>query len=150
LNPSWDDIKNLIEESRLTGDIQRTADRVRFTAEIFTPSELVCRLLSRLPIDSLGPGQTVLDPACGDGQFLFAVKLIKMTFFGMNEKSALEDLYGIDLLAENVNICRRRLGGGSIAIGNALHPEEIVEGQMPEDIRILENIFDTYQPALFR
>jgi hypothetical protein len=119
------------------------------TAEVFTPSALVCRILSELPLEALGPGKKVLDPACGDGQFLFAVKMVKTVMFGMTEEDALNDIFGVDLVAENVEICRRRLGGGSIAIGNSLSPEERIEGQTARDRRILSLIFDREQESPF-
>lgn len=139
----------MTEESRLDVHFDRSADRIRLTAEVFTPSELVCRLLSQVPEEVFAPGKLVLDPACGDGQFLFAAKMAKICIFDMSEDDALNDLYGIDLLVENVQLCKRRLGGGNIVVGNALRPDEFVEGQGPEDVQILRKIFETSQLSLF-
>ena len=148
-NQWWDEILEDLEESRATIQINRSAERVRLTAEVFTPSELVCRLLKSLPPESFGPGKLILDPACGDGQFLFAVKLAKMRIHGMDESAALMEIFGVDLLAENVVLCRRRLGGGQIAVGNALRPSERVPGQTSSDRKMLAEIFDGIQASLF-
>jgi len=145
----WTEIVRETERSRLKHHVERATERVRLTAEVFTPSELVGRLLSTLPKEALSPGRLVLDPACGDGQFLYAVKLAKMLIWGMNEEDALRDLYGVDLVLENVEICRKRLGGGFIALGNALRPSEAVPGQTQYDRDLLETMFDESQPTLF-
>ena len=145
----WHEIVRRVHDSQADHQVERTADRVGLTAEIFTPAELVGRLLSSLPPDALSPGRLVLDPACGDGQFLLAVKLAKMLIWGMTEEDALAEIYGVDIIAENVAICRQRLGGGFIAVGNALRPEELVEGQTDSDRRLLEHIFGAAEPTLF-
>lgn len=122
--------------------ISRSRERVQVTAEIFTPSELVLQMLQRLPIKIFEPGRTILDPACGDGQFLVAAKWVKILHFGMSEEEALRDLYGIDIMADNVVICRSRLGGGTIVVGDALNPMRKVDGQTAEHRQILLNLVD--------
>ena len=146
---SWDEIAQRTEASRIHAAVERSSKRVRLTAEVFTPSDLVCRLLRLVPSDALGPGRTVLDPACGDGQFLYAVKMAKMLIFGMTEDAALSELYGVDIVAQNVDLCRKRLGGGYIAVGNSLIPCQVVADQTDADRKIMSLIFSTAQPSLF-
>jgi len=124
-------------------------ERVRRTAEIFTPTPLVIDLLRTVPKDSFAPGKKVLDPACGDGQFLSAVKFAKIIFWGQSEEAALADLFGIDIVAENVFLCRLRLGGGTIVIGDALNPRREVEGQTEHDRYKLEEIVGSGALTLF-
>lgn len=145
----WDDIRSHMDDHS-EGTLIRSRERVQVTAEIFTPSELVLQMLQRLPIETLGPGKTVLDPACGDGQFLVAAKWIKILHFGMSEKDALRDIYGIDIMADNVAICQARLGGGTVIIGDALNPLREVPGQTVADRRILlDLVYGSGQLALF-
>ena len=145
----WTDIHSRMDD-RPEATISRSRERVQVTAEIFTPSELVLQMLQRLPIDIFGPGRTVLDPACGDGQFLVAAKWVKILHFGMSEQDALRDIYGIDIMADNVAICRSRLGGGTIVVGDALNPLRKVTGQTADHRRILRSLVDnSSQLALF-
>lgn len=137
----WADIQSRMDD-RPEVTIARSQERVRVTAEIFTPSELVLQMLQRLPIKILGPGRTVLDPACGDGQFLVAAKWVKILHFGMSEQDALRDIYGIDIMADNVAMCRSRLGGGTIVVGDALNPMREVIGQTADHRRSLRSLFD--------
>ena len=123
----WNQIQKEIDES--IDYIYRSSDRIKSTGEIFTPSELIVSLFKDVDIDRFAPKKTFLDPACGDGQFLMGVKLVKMYFHNMTEESALEDVYGIDIMRDNVDICKKRLGGGCIVMGNTLHPKKRLEGQ---------------------
>ena len=135
----WDDIRSRMDGSH--GEmIARSRDRIRVTAEIFTPSDLVIQMVQRLPLEVFRPGKTVLDPACGDGQFLVAAKWIKVLHFGMSEEDALRDIYGIDIMADNVAVCRLRLGGGTVVIGDALNPMRPIAGQTEYDRQILRDL----------
>lgn len=135
-NRIWTEIRSRMDD-RPEITISRSRERVQVTAEIFTPSELVLQMLQRLPIKIFEPGRTILDPACGDGQFLVAVKWVKILHFGMSEREALRDIYGIDIMSDNVAICQARLGGGTVVVGDALNPLREVPGQTVADRRIL-------------
>ena len=128
---NWEKIKEKMNEHGYMSGIDRMTDRVKKTAEVFTPTDLVIKILQKMDINSFSPKKTVLDPACGDGQFLFPVKLIKMYHFGMSEEEALQDIYGIDIMQDNVDICRKRLGGGNIYCDDFLNPKT------PEVIKLL-------------
>lgn len=132
----------LAQHEYMTG-IERTAARVRATAEVFTPSALVIEMLQRFDLDLLGPGRTVLDPACGDGQFLVAAKWIKILHHAMDEQAALNDLYGVDIMRDNVDLCRHRLGGGTIVMGDTLNPTRQLPGQTAQDRELMVRLFGT-------
>jgi hypothetical protein len=129
----WAEVARRCEEHGYMHGVERTVERVRATGEVFTPTPLVIEMLQGLPLDALAPGKTVLDPACGDGQFLVAAKWVKVLFHGMSESAALADLYGIDIMRDNVDLCLRRLGGGTIVMGNALDPFVRLEDQTDEE-----------------
>ena len=84
----WDKIANKINDHVYMSSIDRDKQRIQSTAEIFTPTDLVIEMLSKIDINRLGIGKTVLDPACGDGQFLVAVKYIKVYIHQMSEEEA--------------------------------------------------------------
>jgi SAM-dependent methyltransferase len=145
----WDEVAARMDEHGYMKGVERTVDRVRRTGEVFTPTKLVIDMVRRLPLEQFAPGRTILDPACGDGQFLIAAKWIKVLFHGMAENEAVEDLFGVDIMSDNVELCRRRLGGGTILVGDALKADRAVPGQTEEDRRAMRRIFggDDTQPA---
>ena len=81
-------------------------DRVKQLGEVFTPTELVLEILDQLPDQVWEDGKTYLDPTCGNGQFLAAVLIIKIS---LGHRNALSSIYGVDLMRDNVDECRQRL-----------------------------------------
>ena len=89
--------------------VERDKLRVKATGEVFTPTELVREMLEKLPIDQFqDPSKTFLDNSCGDGQFLGEVIIRKMEN-GSTFEQALSTTYGVDLMQDNVALCRERL-----------------------------------------
>jgi hypothetical protein len=89
--------------------VERDQARVKATGEVFTPTPLVGEVLDQLPQDLFSdPDKTFLDNSCGDGQFLGEV-LIRKIESGSTFEQALSTVYGIDLMKDNVEECRRRL-----------------------------------------
>jgi len=129
----WKRIATHTDQHGYMSGVERMSDRVKATGEVFTPTPLVIEILQAMPIDSFAPGKTVLDPACGDGQFLVPVKYLKMYHFGMSEQAALDDLYGVDIMRDNVDLCLERLGGGHVLMGDALYPSKRLESQTEEE-----------------
>lgn len=105
LKQTVDHIRN---RSYMSG-VEREQSRVKATGEVFTPTPLVQEVLDKMPqelfIDST---KTFLDPSCGDGQFLGEVLIRKMEN-GIDFETALSTIYGIDLMQDNVDLCRERL-----------------------------------------
>jgi len=89
--------------------VEREKVRVKATGEVFTPTTLVQEILDQLPNSTFtDPTKTVLDPSCGDGQFLGEV-LIRKIENGIDFETALSTIYGVDLMEDNVGLCRERL-----------------------------------------
>jgi hypothetical protein len=130
-----------MDEHRYMNGVERTVDRVRATGEVFTPTDLVVEMIAGVPVERFAPGKTVLDPACGDGQFLVAAKWVKVLAHGMSEPDATADLYGIDIMRDNVDLCRLRLKGGTIVMGNALDPFASLDGQTEEERSLMRGLF---------
>ena len=89
--------------------IDRENARVKATGEVFTPTPLVQEVLDQLPQEQfVDPSKLFLDPSCGDGQFLGEV-LIRKIENGSTFEQALSTVYGVDLMQDNVELCRERL-----------------------------------------
>src|SRR5664280_1069227 len=106
----WAEIARRMDEHGYMRGVELTVERVQATGEVFTPTALVIEILAGVPLERFAPGRTILDPACGDGQFLVAAKWVKVLHHGMTEADALTDIYGVDIMRDNVDLCRRRLG----------------------------------------
>lgn len=81
-------------------------ERVKKFAEVFTPDWVVNEMVDAID-DSLR-NATVLEPACGEGPFLQNI-LIRKLIYGVPPTEALKTLYGVELLEDNVALCRQRL-----------------------------------------
>ncbi len=145
MNDLWSLVANQLNEHTYMTGIERPTERVHATAEIFTPTTLVVEILRYLDLELFAPGQTVLDPACGDGQFLAAAKCVKIFHHGMSETAACADLFGVDLMRDNVDLCIVRLGGGTIVMGDTLDPTRRLDDQTDVEHKRMIELFD--EPA---
>jgi len=136
----WDKIRDVMNTHSYMSSIDRDKQRIQSTAEIFTPTDLVIEMLSNIDINRLGAGKTVLDPACGDGQFLIAVKCVKIYIHQMAEEEALNDIYGVDIMRDNVDLCKKRLGGGTILMGDSLNPTKRLDQQTDDEYYKLQRL----------
>ena len=143
LKTMWDKIKDCMNDHSYMGEIDRDEYRIKATAEIFTPTDLVIDMLQKTDLDCFLPGKTVLDPACGDGQFLVAIKYVKILIHGMTESDALQDIYGVDIMRDNVDLCKKRLGGGTVLMGDSLFPEKELPEQTEEEHKQMGILFST-------
>jgi hypothetical protein len=95
--------------------VERDKLRKKQTAEVFTPTPLVQEILDKLekqdPTLFHDPTKTFLDNSCGDGQFLSEVVIRKMEQSGCTLEQALSTVYGVELMCDNVEECKRRLAG---------------------------------------
>jgi hypothetical protein len=111
-------IQDYIEHSRnhsYMSGIERDKLRIKETAEVFTPTPLVQEMLDKLEESDSelfsNPTKTFLDPSCGDGQFLSEVVIRKMERSGCTLEQALSTTYGVELMEDNVKLCKERLAG---------------------------------------
>jgi len=148
-------IDHIRNHSYMSG-IQRNQLRVKETAEVFTPTPLVQRVLDQLdPNTFIDINKTVLDNSCGDGQFLGEVLIRKMEN-GSTFEQALSTVYGVDLMQDNVELCRERLLCGrhdlrhiveqNIVCADGLRYHYRFDGSHPYDDelkdQIIQNLFD--------
>jgi len=100
--------KHLFDREYMSG-VERERNRVKATGEVFTPTPLVEQILDQMPKQEFkDKNKTFLDPSCGDGQFLASVLYRKLQN-GIDFETALSTIYGVDLMEDNVELCRERL-----------------------------------------
>ena len=98
-----------IRHRKYMGGLDRDALRIKATAEVFTPTHTVQKILDKAdPTVFKDQDKMVLDQSCGDGQFL-GEALIRKLENGIDFKTALSTIYGVDIMQDNVELCRERL-----------------------------------------
>lgn len=109
MKPQLSDIISHAREHAYMSGVERDKLRVKATGEVFTPTALVQEILDKLdPALFQDSTKTFIDPSCGDGQFLSEV-LIRKVENGIDFETALSTIYGVDLMQDNVDLCRERL-----------------------------------------
>lgn len=116
LNLQLSDIIAHVRDRDYMSGVERDQQRIKATGEVFTPTDLVKEVLDSLPQELFkDSSKTFLDPSCGDGQFLGEVlvrkleMLNKQTITDEEFETALKSIYGVDLMHDNVEECRKRL-----------------------------------------
>ena len=111
-------LTNYINHARNFGymsGIERDRLRQKETAEVFTPTEYVQEILDEEEQNSPNMFKdwtnTYMDNSCGDGQFLSEVVIRKMERSGCTLEQALSTTYGVELMEDNVKLCKERLAG---------------------------------------
>ena len=100
--------KHLFDREYMSG-VERERTRVKATGEVFTPTNRVEKELNKMDQTLFSdPTKTFLDPSAGDGQFLASVLYRKLEN-GIDFETALSTIYGVDLMPDNVDLCRERL-----------------------------------------
>lgn len=79
------------------------------TAEFFTPYSIVKRMCDKIPDeDWADPTKTFLESSFGNGQFVVYIVWNRIQH-GIDWETALETLYGVELMADNVLECHDRV-----------------------------------------
>ena len=101
-------ISHLRDRPYMSG-IDRDKWRIKATGEVFTPTELVQEMISKIDESFFKePNKTFLDPSVGDGQFLSEV-IIKKIENGISFKQALSTCFGLDIKQDNIDLTKERL-----------------------------------------
>ena len=113
-----DEVIRHVRDREFMSGVERDAARIKATGEVFTPTGLVQQILDSMPQELFtDPTKTFIDPACGDGQFLSEVLIRKMQN-GIDFETALSTIYGVDLMDDNIRLCKTRLLCGQL---DAMH-----------------------------
>jgi type I restriction-modification system DNA methylase subunit len=77
--------------------------------EVFTPIELVCKILDKIPEEVWrNPNSTFLDPCMGKGTFLLEIVRRLVYIYGYTEDDAKSRIYGYDIRIKYINHLIRR------------------------------------------
>lgn len=98
----------------------KSRDRVQEHGEVFTPPFIVADMLALVESKVKNIESRFLEPACGDGNFLAAILEARLNLLDKKYRChqpewerqaffAVSSLYGIELLQDNVERCRKRL-----------------------------------------
>lgn len=92
--------------------------RKKQTAEVFTPPELCNEMLDKLPVEMWSAvDKTFLDNSCGNGNFLVEIYKRKVDTLHFDPIDSLKSIYGVELMADNVQECQHRLIELAVAHG---------------------------------
>lgn len=154
-----DKIYNHLFNREYMSGVLRNNSRIYETSEVFTPTPLVEEIIDKLdPEIFTEPTKTVLEPSCGDGQFLASILYRKLQN-GIDFETALSTIYGVDLMQDNVELCRERLLCGredlrhiverNIVCADALRYHYRFDGSYPYDDEAKEQDFEERFESLF-
>ena len=150
--------KHLFDREYMSG-VEREHNRVKATGEVFTPTWLVEDILDEMETNLFTDSdKTFLDPSVGDGQFLASVLYRKLEN-GIDFETALSTIYGVDLMQDNVELCRERLLCGredlrhiveqNIVCADGLRYHYRFDGSHPYDDEVKEQEFENRFDSFF-
>lgn len=150
--------KHLFDREYMSG-VEREHTRVKATGEVFTPTPLVEIMLDKMDLALFTQvNKKFLDPSVGDGQFLASILYRKLQN-GSTFEQALSTVYGVDLMLDNVELCRERLLCGredlrhiveqNIVCADGLRYHYRFDGSYPYDEEIKEKQKEDHLNTLF-
>ena len=151
-------IQHIRDREYMSG-VDRDKLRTSVTNEVFTPTNRAIKDLYKLPSQLfIDTTKTFQDQSCGDGQFLGEVLIRKMEN-GSTFEQALSTIYGVDLMEDNVELCRERLLCGredlrhiverNIVCADGLRYHYRFDGSHPYDNEAKEQEFEERWDTLF-
>lgn len=91
----------------------KSKERTSKFGEVYTPEWLVKDMCDLLGDESWDSDKTILEPTCGNGNFLVEITRRKMERCKQSKKydyfKALNTIYGIDILPDNVEESKQRM-----------------------------------------
>ena len=92
-------------------EVERSDDRIKSTGEVFTPMTLVYEMIDEIPTEDMeDKTKTFLDNSCGCGNFLVGLYNRLTEKFNHTHDEAVNRLYGVDLMEDNVKETCKNLG----------------------------------------
>ena len=88
--------------------MEKSKERIKVTGEVFTPEELVLKLLDQIPEERfIDPNSKFLDNSAGNGNFLYYLKERLCQYHP--EQHVLDNMiYGVELMPDNhAELCER-------------------------------------------
>ena len=89
--------------------ISRSKERITKNGEVFTPKALVEKMMDKIPVEKWSdPEATFLEPTFGSGNMLICMLECRIAS-GIEPIQALKTLYGVELMQDNVDLCKDRI-----------------------------------------
>ena len=89
--------------------ITRTKERITKNGEVFTPKSLVEKMMDKIPEEKWkDPNSVWLEPTFGSGNMLICM-LEHRIASGVEPIQAVKTLYGVELMQDNVDLCKDRI-----------------------------------------
>ena len=89
--------------------ITRSKERITKNGEVFTPKALVEKMMDKIPVEKWSdPDATFLEPTFGSGNMLICM-LERRIASGIEPIQAVKTLYGVELMQDNVDLCKDRI-----------------------------------------
>lgn len=89
-------------------DLIKSKERVKTFGEVYTPKKLVKKVLNNIEDEFWNKGKIFFEPSCGNGNFLIEI-LIKKVKISNDILLSLSEIYGVDILYDNVLEARKRM-----------------------------------------
>ena len=89
--------------------ITRSKERITKNGEVFTPKSLVEKMMDKIPEEKWkDPNSVWLEPTFGSGNMLICM-LERRIASGIEPIQAVKTLYGVELMQDNVDLCKDRI-----------------------------------------
>ena len=89
--------------------ITRSKERITKNGEVFTPKSLVEKMMDKIPEEKWkDPNSVWLEPTFGSGNMLICM-LERRIASGVEPIQAIKTLYGVELMQDNVDLCKDRI-----------------------------------------
>ena len=89
--------------------ITRSKERITKNGEVFTPKSLVEKMMDKIPEEKWKDSNSVwLEPTFGSGNMLICM-LERRIASGVEPVQAVKTLYGVELMQDNVDLCKDRI-----------------------------------------
>jgi len=103
-------VKKNKHNKEVGSQIERSDERIKETQEVFTPKELVERMIDDIPISTLqDPNSTFIDISAGCGYFIVALTE-RLCLYHPEEHVINNMLYAVELMEDNHKELCQRLG----------------------------------------
>jgi hypothetical protein len=133
--------EDMMSPIKFENDTIEDRSRVKGFGEVFTPTNLVKFVLDLLekydPNSLKNPENTFIDSMCGNGQFLKEF-LERKKIHGSTVEQALSTIYGVEIMQNNVNLCRERLLSGQESFQNIVERNIICADALTYDYNFKE------------
>ena len=84
--------------------------RRKKTQEFYTPYSIIKKMIDKIePEMWADPTKTFLDPAMGNGNIILGILYRRIVEHGIDWRTALETLYGVELMQDNVDETKERI-----------------------------------------